>query len=295
MCLAFNLAGWLEGGERGLTRPNSKMLAIGGLTIASSMSRVRSGFRQILDFVLPPRCAPCRDAVIEPGHVCLACFRDISLIGDPCCARCGYPFDGLEAGADIHCAACLAAPPRYHRARSAARYDGQMRRLVLKLKNGSTDVAPALARLMVPAFHALISEGNGKCTGAIDVDELAVIPVPLHPRRLFERRYNQSQLLASALCRQIPGLAVRPDVLERVRATPKQHGLGIRGRRRNVDGAFRIGKAGAAWISGRPVLLVDDVLTTGATLDACAGPLLRAGASRVMALTAARVDMARRA
>jgi ComF family protein len=225
-----------------------------------------------LDQLLPPRCLGCGEAVDAAGRVCVACFQALVFLTPPLCAGCGAP---LPAAAVAYCGACLAAPPPYDRARAALGYNAASRRMLLAFKHGDrTEAARTFAAWMRNAAPELVAEARW------------VVPVPLHRWRLFARRYNQAALLAYAL---VERTLVLPDALVRVRPTPSQGLLSRAGRARNVAGAFRVRRAAGPLLDGAPVLLVDDVMTTGATLEACARALRRAGATRVDALTVARV------
>jgi ComF family protein len=230
--------------------------------------------RLLLDAVLPPRCLGCGAAVAEPGALCATCWPGLSFITPPWCARCGYPFD-YDPGPDALCAGCIASPPPYRRGRAALRYDEASRRLVLAFKHGDrTEMAPALTRWLA---------------GAADLSAIDLIAaVPLHWRRLFVRRYNQAALLALGLAR-LAGKPAIPDLLLRRRATPSQGHLGALARRRNVAGAFAVNPVRRPALAGRRVLLVDDVMTSGATVAACSRVLLREGAAAVDVLAVARV------
>ena len=228
----------------------------------------------VLDALLPPRCLGCTTAVDVPGRLCAACWAGVDFIVAPQCDCCGLPFD-YDEGPGAICGACVRDEPAFGRARSVLRYNGVARSLVLGFKHGDrTHAAPAFAAWMARSGEALLDE--------VDL----VTPVPLHRFRLFTRRYNQSGLLAREIARAT-GLDVAPDALRRTRHTPSQGGLTRRGRFLNVRGAFKA-RPGRD-VAGRRVLLVDDVMTTGATADACAKALLRAGAARVDVLTLARV------
>jgi ComF family protein len=230
----------------------------------------------LLNTVLPPRCLKCGAAVDRAGALCAACWPALAFLAPPLCACCGYPFE-FDLGPGALCGSCAAEPPEYQRARAVLRYDDASRDLVLRFKHGDRiDSAPAFGRWLARAGAELLAEAD------------LIAPVPLHWWRLFRRRYNQAALLASALA----GATGRPavnDLLVRKRATPSQGGLGRAERRRNVAGAFAVHPRRRAGLGDKRVLLVDDVLTTGATAEACARALLKAGARAVDVLTLARV------
>ena len=227
----------------------------------------------LLDLVLPPRCIACGEEVETVNALCAACWRKITFLGEPCCARCGLPF-AHELGAGALCGACAEGPPAYDRARSALRYDEGSRKLILAFKHGDRlHGAPAFGDWMRRAGALLLADAD------------LLMPVPLHWTRLLSRRYNQSSLLAHAVHRA-GGPPVAPDWLIRKRRTVSQGEFGPEGRQRNVRSAFAL-KPGKS-VQGRKIVLVDDVLTTGATVEECARVLKRAGADRVDALALAR-------
>jgi ComF family protein len=231
--------------------------------------------RLALDIALPTLCVSCREPVDGEG-VCASCWARLSFIERPYCPRLGIPFV-YDPGPDMLSMEAIASPPAYRRARAAVRYDDVARSLVHALKyQDRTDLAPAMGRWMARAGGELL-------TGA---DML--VPVPLHWRRAWRRRYNQSGALARVIERQ-SGVRVRGDVLRRVRATEQQIGLSRAQRATNVQGAFQVSPDRQAEVQGRRVILIDDVLTSGATLDACARALLRAKATQVDVLVFARV------
>lgn len=233
--------------------------------------------RLMLDAVLPPLCLGCSEIVGAPGALCAACWQGFSFVAAPQCACCGDPF-AEHLGDAALCAGCLARRPLFRRARAALAYDTQSRRLVLPFKHGDrTDIARACGGWMARAGAELLAEAD------------LIAPVPLHWRRLLMRRYNQAQLLARALARAEAGARLAPDLLRRRRWTGSQAGLRAKERRRNVREAFDIHPRWAAEVAGKTVLLVDDVLTTGATAEACARVLQRGGARHVDVLTLARV------
>ncbi|NWG45583.1 MAG: ComF family protein [Alphaproteobacteria bacterium] len=232
--------------------------------------------RILADLLVPPLCLSCRVPVAEPGRLCAPCWSEVKLIGGPVCPGCGLPYPH-PVPAGTRCGACLRAPPAFEAARAAGLYEGPLRGLVLGLKHGDRwDCAPLLAGLMAGAGAELLAEAD------------LLVPVPLHAIRRIGRRFNQSALLARALALRT-GRPLCLDALMRARPTRPQVGLSREARARNVRGAFRVRPARLARIEGRRILLVDDVLTSGATADACARALLKGGARAVCVLTALRV------
>lgn len=230
----------------------------------------------VLDAMLPPRCATCDEPVDRPRALCLTCWSGLRFVTRPLCAVCGDPFETAPPGEPV-CGDCLADPPAWSRARSALRYDDACRSLVLGFKHGDRlHLAPLLADWMRIAGADLLS------------DAAVIVPVPLHRWRLLTRRYNQAAVLAHTLG-GLAGTPVSDRALLRVKRTPSQGRLTRDQRARNVQGAFRVDASRKAEIAGRRVLLVDDVLTSGATAGACTRVLLRAGAEAVDLLTLARV------
>jgi ComF family protein len=234
--------------------------------------------RAVFDLLLPPSCPTCDAPVDAPGLMCAACFQGVSLLSEPLCRRCGAPFSHPAAGGPARlCPACVQAPPAFGRARAALLYDSGAQRLILPLKYADrTELAHVLALHMARAGAALLRAAE------------LLVPVPLHRRRLFARRYNQAALLAWAVGRRA-GVAVLPDALVRLRATAPLGEMSAARRAAEVANAFAVRPARAERIGGRRVLLIDDVLTSGATADSCARALLAAGAAGVDVLAAARV------
>jgi len=240
------------------------------------LAPIRGALGFALDFGLPPLCPACRGLVGDDGGLCAACWAQLSFIAPPFCERLGTPF-GYDPGRGVLSTEAVANPPAFARARAAVRYDDIASALVHALKYGDRlDLAPTMGRWMARA--------GGELTDGAD----ALVPVPLHWRRLWARRFNQAAALARAIS-QSCGVPVLDDALKRIRATPQQVGLKRADRATNVQGAFGVPDARSAAVAGRRLVLVDDVLTSGATVDACARALLRAGAAKVDVLVFARV------
>jgi ComF family protein len=233
-------------------------------------------WRSGVDALLPPQCMLCTAQVDEPGRLCQDCWPSVGFIAEPCCPTCGVPH-AVPVPEGLVCGVCLKDAPPFARARAAFTYGGGGRDLVLRFKRGDrTDLAPGLATLLRQAGAPLLAECE------------AILPVPLHRWRLWRRRFNQSALLAQALGRAA-GKPVLLDLLQRRRATRSLGRLNRAARKRELAGAIGVDAGQAAMIQGRRLLLVDDVFTTGATVNACCRALLRAGAGEVTVLTLARV------
>jgi ComF family protein len=244
--------------------------------IAQMRGALASGVRLALDIALPPLCPSCREPLGSGAGLCPQCWSKLSMIEPPYCARLGIPFT-YDPGPGLLSMEAIANPPAYQRARAAVRYDDVARTLVQSYKYGDRlDLAPLMARWMARAGHELLDGAD------------ALVPVPLHWRRLWARRFNQSAALADAIAAE-SGTPVLHETLRRVRATPQQVGLSKVERAGNVQGAFRVPDTGKAAIAGKRVILIDDVLTSGATADTCARALLRGGARQVDVLVFARV------
>ncbi len=232
--------------------------------------------RRLLDWLLPPQCLACGGPTDRPGGLCAECWSTADFVIEPMCACCGMPFE-LPVAPGALCGACLRSPPAFERARAVMVYDDLSRRMILGLKYADRlDMAPAFAEWLGRAGVALIA----------DADWIA--PVPLHWTRLFRRRFNQAAELARAVA-HTHARGYAPDLLVRRRNTDSQAGLGAGARRRNVRAAFQVKQAWRSRIQGKRVLLIDDVMTTGATVTACARALSRAGVGAVDVLTLARV------
>lgn len=239
-------------------------------------SAIRFGAAKLTDLLLPPLCLSCRSAILGHGGLCAACWSNVNFIEPPVCERLGIP---LPHATDepIVSAAALADPPLYDRARAVARYDEVMRDMVHGLKYRDRQEGLALfGRWLARAGEELFD------------DDRILVPVPLYRGRLWSRRFNQSALLAKAVSVET-GLAVNLFCLKRMRATASQVGLSAEQRRRNVAGAFEVPENRRRDLVEKEIILVDDVITTGATANACARILKRAGAAHVDVLALARV------
>lgn len=238
------------------------------------MQTARSLFKRFLDFLIPLRCVKCGSILENKEGLCSSCWPLISFISKPCCACCGRPFDfEIEEGA--LCGACNHTPPQFKTARSVFSYTPESKDLILKFKHtDSIHTAPLFATWMTRVLE--------------EIENPLCIPVPLHWTRLFMRTYNQAALLAHGIAR-IKGWAYAPSLLLRKRRTPSQGYLSKNERIKNVSRAFTVSKKKELQVLGRTILLVDDVFTTGATLNACSQALLKAGAKEVHALTLGRV------
>ena len=248
-------------------------------TIASRRKCISCRFqltlRLALDIALPTLCVSCREPVSGEG-VCGACWSKLSFIAQPYCERLCIPFV-YDPGPGLLSMQAIADPPAYARARAAVRYDDVARTMVHALKyQDRTDLAPAMGRWMARPGQKLLSDAD------------ALIPVPLHWKRSWSRRYNQSGTLARIIGRAA-NVPVETGALQRTRATEQQIGLSRAERARNVQGAFKVPPERKSLVQGRKIVLIDDVLTSGATVDACARALLRAKAASVDVLVFARV------
>lgn len=228
-------------------------------------------FKPLLEFALPPRCGGCGAIVEEVDSFCAECWTKVDFLGSGGCSVCGLPLEGTEIDS---CARCLAKPPRLQRMRAATAYGDISRSIAIRLKYGrKVALGRTMARYMAPLLGELPANA-------------VLVPVPLHRGRIWRRGFNQSAIVARELARRV-GADIDVTALQRVKATPPLKGMSMYQRRRAVAGAFRANPA--AELRGRTVVLVDDVLTTGSTANACARVLKRAGAVRVELVSWARV------
>ncbi|MEM9168408.1 MAG: ComF family protein [Pseudomonadota bacterium] len=257
--------------ETAPTRPRGARLS------ALMRRRLSAAAERTLRLLAPPLCPLTDAAVDEPHTISARAWSRLRFVTPPFCARCAVPFP-YDPGAGAVCGACAADPPAVGTTRAALAYEGEAIELVTSLKyRDRLELAPLMGRWMAAAGRDLISSGS------------ILAPVPLHPRRLADRRFNQAALLAAAVARET-GAGQAPTALQRLRATPPQQSqVSADARRRNVQGAFSVRPGREADLVGAHVILIDDVYTTGATLSACARAARRAGAARVDALVLARV------
>ncbi|NOZ32254.1 MAG: ComF family protein [Alphaproteobacteria bacterium] len=244
--------------------------------VKAGVVRVRAAGALLADFLFPPVCAVCAQPVQKAHTLCAPCWRKLEFISAPLCPRLGIPF-AFDLGPGTLSAEAIARPPPFDRARSAVRYGPVARRLIGRLKYGDrTELVRLCASLMGGAGDELFAPAP------------LLVAVPLHWRRRLARRFNQSNLLALEIGRTT-GLDIGHDVIVRHRHTKQQVGLNARQRAANVAGAFSVAPGLISRVAGRPVLLVEDVITTGATINEAARVLKKAGVDRIDVLSFARV------
>lgn len=248
------------------------------MTVFEAVAAALRGMpRGAVGLIYPPTCSGCGAATADPGALCPRCWSGLRLIEEPVCQRYGTPFAVDLGVGPLLSPRAIAEPPAFARARAVALYDEIARGLVHRLKyEDRLDLAGVMARMMAASGRTLIAEAE------------CLVPVPLHRGRLWRRRFNQAALLGQKIAAGA-GLPFVPGALARIRATRRQVGLSRAARAENLSGAFRVPDGQAHRIRGRRILLVDDVTTTGATGNAAARSLLRAGAASVDLLTFALV------
>ncbi|MEH6700161.1 ComF family protein [Parasphingorhabdus sp.] len=232
-------------------------------------------FKPLIDFALPPRCPVCGVTVEADNRFCLSCWQQLDFLVKPWCAACGLPlaFDGPEVSL---CVKCLIEPPVHDGVRSVVRYNDLSSLIAMRLKYGTR---LGLAKLIAEHLQKFVRESS---------DNAIIVPVPLHRSRLWRRGFNQSVLIGRELSRS-SGIGMNYNVICRRKATPPLRGMTGKQRRRTVEAAFTLGDNLGAAISGKSVLLVDDVYTSGSTSSACARLLKKAGAKQVLVFCWARV------
>jgi ComF family protein len=234
--------------------------------------------RVTLNLLLPPHCPACTAPVTTQGTFCTPCFNSLTFITAPLCTACGLPFPSRALAGALHlCPTCLDHTPPWREARAALLYDDAARALILPFKHADRqENAAILARQMARAGATLLQRAN------------LLIPVPLHPTRLRRRGFNQAALLARTLSR-LTRIPHAPDALRRIRDTPSLGKLSASDRAEAMDQAIRLRPEKTALVTNKTILLIDDVMTSGATAAACARTLLDAGAAHIDVLVAARV------
>lgn len=229
------------------------------------------------DLVLPPKCLACNTDVFQQGSICGNCYQGLQTIGQHKCHKCGLPFE-FDMGNKAICASCSYEKPRYDMARAYCKYEGVGGDIAVKLKfSDKTHLAPYMAKMMKLAGDGLLHKTD------------IIAPIPLHYSRKLRRKYNQASLLAKNLAR-ISGLEYQPFLLKRTRNTEKQTTLPKSARKKNMRDAFIVRPEYAEKIEGKKILLIDDVMTTGATIEAAAVALKVTGAKKVYGLVFARVE-----
>ena len=246
-------------------------------TVKSLFKGLNIAGQRCLNLLTPPRCPVTQEVVAAPGDLDPAGWAALSFIDEPFCPRCSVPF-ATNYGEGVLCPSCIAAPPSFDRARAALVFDQNSRPLISGFKfSDRTELAGVFAKWMVRAGKDLLSPN------------CIITPTPLHWKRLAGRRFNQSAMLAQSVG-AATGRRVLLQALKRTRATPPQReSPSVDARRRNVAGAFEVRSQYAEPIKDAHIVLIDDVLTSGATLSACARALRQAGAARIDALVLARV------
>jgi ComF family protein len=245
-------------------------------TLQLVRAHAKAAWLGIVDLLTPPKCLDCGVAVTQGAGLCSSCWLKQHHISEPVCDALGIPF-AYDEGEGALSPEAIANPPDWNRGRAAVAFDEHSKTLLHALKyNDRHEAGLAMARMMVAAGHRLLAEAD------------VIVPVPLHRYRLWQRRFNQSAILAREIA-QATNKPVVLDGLERGKATRTQVGLDAEARRRNVKGAFSVPVEKLPLIAGKRVLLIDDVRTTGATANACARALMKAGSQQVDLLTFALV------
>ena len=243
------------------------------------MFSVKPFFHALLDVILPPICHICHSFIPDAGkiHICPTCRDLLPLVSSPLCPLCGIPFSGT--GSDHRCGTCLTHTPHFDSARAHFLYEGAIRDLIHSFKySHKTHLRNPLALLALEGMSGFLADQNPHL----------LIPVPLHRTRLRQRGFNQAVLLVRAISRHL-SLPMLTDALARTRSTEPQIDLSATERRMNVSGAFTVGRPDL--VAGKRILLLDDVMTTGSTMDECAKELKKAGADAVIAATIARTAL----
>lgn len=238
---------------------------------------VFSLFQKSLAFLLPHRCFHCKDIVPNPHSLCGKCWSNLTFITNPTCSRCGFPFEFTPSSSV--CGSCASTPPLFEKGYSALIYNDISKNLLLRFKHGDAlYLTPFLGNLFLPLLSTI----------QIPQKNLLLVPIPLHPLRLFKRQYNQAALLAQYIHKKT-NITYASTVLKRHRHTSPQGHLSFSQRKKNVRNAFSIDSRYCSALKGKTCLLIDDVWTTGTTLSEATKTLLNAGSSSVFVFTVARV------
>lgn len=231
--------------------------------------------QRILNLVFPPQCLICDGRVAKHGALCSKCWQSVRFISDPMCDACGLPFE-FDIGSHALCADCLHTRPLYARARAAFLYDEKSSRLITRFKySDQIQLAKIYGEWLSSAGRELLANTD------------FLIPVPLHYWRFVQRRFNQSAMLAGEISKNT-GITHLPNAIKRTRHTKQQTGLTKTQREENVKGAFIIESHHQVAIKGKNILLIDDVITTGSTIEQCTKALIKSGVAQVNVLTLAR-------
>lgn len=229
-----------------------------------------------VDLIYPPRCPLCGDAIAAQNGVCSECWAELVIPSQPSCAACQRPMQGKAVEAEMLCAPCIASPPMHDGIAAATLYNDASRKLILAFKHGRRI---ALAKMLARQMASRLANLEG---------EWLIIPVPLHRTRLWYRGFNQAALLAHEISRLIKQRLLVDGLLRRKR-TKTLGGMGRKARERAVAGSISVNKSRRGLIKNANVVLVDDVLTSGATSNACVAALKRSGAQRVVISCYSRV------
>ena len=236
---------------------------------------IKPAANRLLDIVYPPRCISCSGNVHENGGICAKCWGDINFIADPQCNICGFPFD-FEASTGSICSGCITHEPSFSKARAVFLYDNASRNMIKSFKyNDRIENRAAYARWMARVGIDMLSEAN------------IIIPVPIHFGKLLLRKYNQAAVLAHELAK-ISSKPVFSNALIRTKYTQTQAGFLRKERFKNIKGAFKVNPKYFDILKDKKILLIDDVITTGATAEECTNIMLKAKAARVEVLTLAK-------
>jgi ComF family protein len=251
------------------------LVEIGDMSDKRMMLSLGKILKPALDFALPERCPACGAITADGTNFCADCWPKLRFLNPPWCAACGLPF-AYEQDDSALCANCLSEPPLHDGIRAVVAYDDLSRQIILRLKyGGKIGLAKLIARQLLRHLPA-------------DRGDIVVTPVPLHWTRLWSRSFNQSALIAQELAR-LGGMQYCPDLLLRIRRTPSMRGLSFKQRRKTVAKALVANHRRLERITRKRIILVDDVLTTGATSDGCIKALKKAGAQWVQLYCWARV------